>query len=137
MKVVIEENCFEPKKAHQSDAGIDLRTPEDFEIKPRGSVNINTGIHVQLPRGTVGLLLSKSGLMVHHGIVTAGGVIDEGYTGSICVTLRNDSDKAYKFRSGDKITQLVILPVVHTDINVVDSLEDTERGANGFGSSGR
>ena len=79
---------------------------------------------------------SRSGLMVNHKIVTDG-TIDCGYTGSIRVNLFNHSAKAYVVNPGDKIAQLVIVPCCLPPLELVDSLEDTERGVNGFGSSGR
>ena len=96
----------------------------------------DTGVHIQLPKNTVGFLKSKSGLNVKYGI-TSEGVIDVGYTGSIMVKLYNHSDKPYRVRKGDKISQLVILPCLLPELEVVDSLEDTERGTGGFGSTGR
>ena len=94
-----------------------------------------TGVHIQLPKNTVGFLKSKSGLNVKYGI-TSEGVIDAGYTGSIMVKLYNHSDNTYRVRKGDKISQLVILPCLLPELEAVDSLEDTERGTGGFGSSG-
>ena len=79
---------------------------------------------------------SKSGLNIKHDL-TGEGVIDSGYTGSIVVKLYNDSDTDYEVQSGDKISQLVILPIAMPDLELVDSFEQTERGDNGFGSSGR
>ena len=79
---------------------------------------------------------SKSGLNVRHGILGEG-VIDAGYTGSIRVKLYNHGEEGYYIQRGDKITQLVILPVILTDLEQVDRLEDTERGCGGFGSTGR
>ena len=97
---------------------------------------IDTGVHIELPTGKVGFLKSKSGLNVKHGI-TSEGVIDVGYTGSIRVKLYNHTDVGYLVNAGDKISQLVILPIVKPKLELVDSLEDTDRGDNGFGSSGR
>ena len=82
------------------------------------------------------MLKSKSGLNVKHGI-TSEGVIDVGYTGSIKVKLYNNSDKPYTVANGDKISQLVILPIVLPDLEIVTELGKTDRGSNGFGSSGK
>lgn len=136
MKVTLDMGAYIPTRAHPTDAGLDLRSPNDFVIPPGGSVTIDTGVHVQLPANTVGLLKSKSGLNVKHGIVSEG-VIDVGYTGSIHVKLYNNSGSRYKGKTGDKITQLLVVPCLFPDIEVVAELEDTERGANGFGSTGR
>lgn len=136
MRIMLEEYAFMPLRGHETDAGLDLRAPYDVWLDGRLYTTIDTGVHVELPEGTVGILKSKSGLNVKHGI-TSDGVIDYGYTGSIVVKLYNHSDFAYKITAGDKITQLVIVPVIIPDLEVVKSLEETERGANGFGSTGK
>ena len=123
-------------RAHGTDAGADLRSPIDTVVPARGSRVIDTGVHIQLPHGYVGMLKSKSGLNVKHGI-TSEGVIDEGYTGSIVVKLYNHGEKDYVIERGDKITQLVIVPCEYVKFDLVDYLEDSERGGDGFGSTGR
>ena len=126
-----------PTRAHEFDAGLDLySTNDDVYVYPRSSELFDTGVHIQLPQNTVGFLKSKSGLNVKHGI-TSEGVIDCGFTGTIMVKLYNHSDRPYRVRKGDKISQLVILPCLLPELEVVDSLEDTERGTGGFGSTGR
>lgn len=137
MKIVLEPWAIMPTRAHEYDAGLDLYSAsDDIYIYPGGSELFDTGVHVQLPKNTVGFLKSKSGLNVKHGI-TSEGVIDVGYTGSIMVKLYNHGSKPYKVCKGDKISQLVILPCILPELEVVSSLEETERGDNGFGSSGR
>lgn len=136
MKVKLEEWAYMPERAHATDAGADLRAPHDVIVKPKGSTVIDTGVHIELPPNTVGMLKSKSGLNVKHGI-TSEGVIDVGYTGSIAVKLYNHSDKPYEVKAGDKISQLVIMPILTPSFELVNELEETERGNNGFGSSGR
>lgn len=136
MKVMIDEGGFPPIRAHATDAGLDLMSPVDFMVPPSGDSTIDTGVHVQLPKGTVGMLKSKSGLNVKYGIISEG-VIDEGYTGSIQVKLRNTSDRPVYFKRGDKITQLVVLPVLYESVKLVRGLAETERGNDGFGSTGR
>ena len=96
----------------------------------------DTGVHIELPSGTFGQLFSKSGLNVNYNIVSCGGTIDEGYTGSIRVKLYNLGDKPYMIRARQKICQLVIMPCLQPELEVVDRLEETERGEKGFGSSG-
>lgn len=125
-----------PTKAHAADAGWDLYAPEDVTVPARGSVTINTGVHVQLPRGTAGLIVSKSGLNVKHNL-TSTGLIDQGYTGSIRVKLYNHGDEDYTIEAGDKISQLVVLKIMDVSLQEVSELDESERGANGFGSSGR
>ena len=136
MKVMLDPGAKMPTRAHEYDAGLDLYTPVDALIYNDDSVEIDTGVHVQIPRGYVGLVLSKSGLNFRHS-VKSDGVIDADYTGSIRVKLYNHSDSAYHFRKGDKIIQLVLLPIITPELELVDSLEDTERGEGGFGSTGR
>lgn len=136
MKVKLESWAYMPERAHKTDAGADLRTPRDVFVHARGSVMIDTGVHIELPPNTVGMLKSKSGLNVNHGI-TSEGVIDVGYTGSIAVKLFNHSDRGYQFKAGDKISQLVVMPILTPSFELVDELENTERGDGGFGSTGR
>ena len=136
LPVQLDEGAFMPERAHSTDAGLDLRTPVAAYIPPMCSVTIDTGVHIQLPPGTVGMLKSKSGLNVNFGI-TGEGVIDEGYTGSILVRLYNNNSNAYSIKMGDKISQLVILPVLYLTPVQVDKIEGGERGNNGFGSTGR
>ena len=126
-----------PNRAHKTDAGLDIRSRENRLVKAHKGALLHTGLHVQLPHGTAGLLVSKSGLNVKHGI-TSTGLIDEGYTGEILVKLYNNSDESYIVHKGDKISQLVVIPVLYEDIHLKNFLdENTERGQSGFGSSGR
>lgn len=140
MLFAIDDGAFAPEKAHEADAGFDIRTPKRCYVAPKDSAVIDTGVHTLIPNGYVGMLKSKSGLNVKFGL-EGEGVIDAGYTGSIVVKLYNHSKKPYVFKRGDKLIQLVILPI--PTINLikcsVDELlkSDTERGENGFGSSGK
>lgn len=139
MRIKLDEGAITPTRAHPTDAGLDLYARETKVIPARWSAKFDTGVHIELPHGTVGMLKSKSGLNVKYGIVSEG-VIDVGYTGSIVAKLYNLSDKPYKVNAGDKITQLVIMPYVTPDlggIEIVDELDATDRGDNGFGSSGK
>lgn len=136
MKIMLDYGAFMPTRAHKTDAGADLYTPIDTIVPAKGARVIDTGVHVQVPHGYVGMVKSKSGLNTQYGLV-AEGVIDEGYTGSIKVKIYNNSQLAHDFKRGDKITQLVIIPCEYVGFEQVDYLDDSERGANGFGSSGR
>lgn len=137
MKVALDEYAYTPNRAHDTDAGIDIRAPREFHIPPRGYTVIHTGVHVELPHGTAGVLISKSGLNVKHGI-TSTGLIDEGYTGEIVVKLYNNNYCWYHGKAGDKISQLVVIPVLYEAIELVNELNNkTDRGAAGFGSTGR
>lgn len=136
IRVQLDEGAYMPCRAHQYDAGLDLRSPISFTVQAGGSYVVDTGIHIAIPRGMVGMLKSKSGLNVLHSI-TSEGVIDSGYTGSIAAKLYNRGKDDYTFNAGDKITQLVIMPVVLPgELIRVEKLDSTERGDKGFGSSG-
>lgn len=136
MKIVLEKGAYKPYKAHPEDAGFDLMAREGQIVPAQGSAVFDIGVHIEIPQGFVGFLKSKSGLNVKYGI-TSEGVIDAGYTGSICVKLYNNTRIPYMVEKGDKISQLVILPICSGELEVVDSLDETARGNNGFGSSGR
>lgn len=136
MKIKLDTGAKIPTRAHETDAGLDLYARETKTVLARGSETFDTGVHVELPTGTTGFLKSKSGLNVKHGI-TSEGVIDVGYTGSIVVKLYNNSDTDYTVNAGDKISQLVILPILTPEIELADDLTETERGNGGFGSTGK
>ena len=155
MKVMLDPGALLPTRAHPFDAGLDLYAPVDVTIPaaetkftydygfhtPKtetvvGSATIDTGVHVEIPEGCCGFIKSKSGLNVNHGL-TADGVIDAHYTGSIAVKLYNHNSTPYEVKAGDKIAQLVIVPCVLLPLEVVDSLGKTDRGTGGFGSTGR
>jgi dUTP pyrophosphatase len=137
MKVVVDPGASIPTRAHENDAGLDLCCAKGGVIWPHGSRTFDTGVHIELPPGTFGKVESKSGLNVNHGVVSCGGVIDEGYTGSICVKLYNLSWKPYRVHDGDKIAQLIIMHCRKPVIEIVGELEETDRNCNGFGSTGR
>lgn len=135
IKVMLDQGAKMPERAHSADAGLDLFSRENAIIEAGGSHEFDTGVHVAIPVGYVGMLKSKSGLNVKHGI-TSEGVIDAGYTGSICAKLYNHGKFPVYIREGQKITQLVILPIITPDLELVDSMECTDRGNGGFGSTG-
>lgn len=137
MKIKLDECAYMPERAHETDAGLDLRARESQMIWGGGSAVFDTGIHIALPRGYYAEVQSKSGLNVNHSIVSCGGTIDEGYTGSIAVKLYNLGRSSYHVRKGDKIAQLVIMPYITPELELVSFLDDTDRGENGFGSTGR
>ena len=139
INVVLDQGAYMPQKAHEADAGYDLRTPTSFALSIMDNRIIDTGIHIAIPEGYVGIIETKSGLNTKFGI-TCTGVVDAGYTGSIRVKLyRNDinGDGLKHFDIGDKIAQIVFYPIANFELNQVDALENTERGDNGFGSSGK
>lgn len=136
MKIALDNGAIMPTRAHASDAGYDLYAREEKAVPAHGSACFDIGVHIEIPSGYVGFLKSKSGLNVKRGI-TGEGVIDSGYTGSIVVKLYNNSDTDYTVGAGDKISQIVLLPIFTPELEQVETLEDTERGGKGFGSSGK
>lgn len=135
VKVMLDPGAIMPTRAHELDAGYDLYSREDAVIYQNASGTFDTGVHMEIPAGYVGFLKSKSGLNVKSGIQSEG-VIDAGYTGSICVKLYNHGAKAVEIKKGQKISQIVLLPIITPELELVDGLEDTERGNGGFGSTG-
>lgn len=137
MKIILDEGAKMPTRAHADDAGLDLYSRENRVIYPHSSATFDIGVHVEIPRGYVGMIKSKSGLNVKYGL-TSEGVLDCGYTGSIRVKLYNHSSEAYTVVAGDKISQLVIMPIIAPELELVADFDTkTERGENGFGSTGR
>jgi len=126
-----------PSYAHVGDAGIDLYSAEqDYILKTGERKAFATGIKMEIPGGYVGLVWDKSGIALKNGIKTMAGVIDATYRGEIIVVLINLGAKEYKIKKNTKIAQMLIQKVERVKIELVDSLENTERGANGFGSTG-
>ncbi|EHB88028.1 hypothetical protein HMPREF0737_01151 [Rothia mucilaginosa M508] len=128
-----------PAYAKPGDAGADLRSRIDFELEPGERALVPTGVAIALPEGYVGLVHPRSGLATKNGItiVNAPGTVDSGYRGELMVTLLNtDKTKSFHVQRGDRIAQLIIQKYEHATFTVVDELDQTERGASGFGSSG-
>lgn len=135
MNVKLDPGAYRPNRAYERDGGLDLKTPKNFEIAPYNMAIVDTGVHVALPEGTSGFIKSKSGLM-RRGI-TVDGLIDEGYRGSIHVVMFNHTGERKYFVAGEKIAQLVIVPVRYEPVVVMEELDETDRGENGFGSTGK
>ncbi|MDE8703184.1 dUTP diphosphatase [Adlercreutzia equolifaciens] len=128
-----------PAYAHDGDAALDIRSTVDGVLQPGERRLVPCGFALELPEGYAALVLPRSGLAAKHGIsvVNAPGLIDSGYRGEIKVCLINtDTDQAFSFSRGDRIAQLMIIPVPTVHFNLVDSLSISERGSAGFGSSG-
>jgi dUTP pyrophosphatase len=136
MKIKLDHGAYLPDRAHDTDAGLDLRAMCDSEVPAYGSATFDTGVHVQIPEGYVGDIKSKSGLMVNHKITTDG-TIDSGYIGSIRVILFNHSPIRYDVKAGQKIAQLVIKKIITPELEIVGHLGNTARGNGGFGSTGK
>ena len=129
-----------PTKAHPTDAGWDLYSIRDVHFYYRGQIEIvDTGISIELPKGTEAQVRPRSGLSFKHGIglINAPGTIDQAYRGNCKVALIFHGDNDYTINKGDRIAQMVIQKVLPIQIQEVDELSDTDRGTGGFGSSGR
>ena len=137
METILDIGARIPSRAHEHDAGYDLYSREEMVVPANGSAIFDTGVHMAIPKGMAGILVSKSGLNIKSDI-TSTGLIDSGYAGAIKVKLYNHGDKPYTVYAGDKISQIVIVPVFTPSLETVNEFsEKGERGNNGFGSSGR
>ena len=127
-----------PKKAHDDDAGFDLYSCEDYLLKAHGYGAVGTGISIELPRGTEGQVRPRSGLAAKNGItvLNAPGTVDAGYRGEVRVILINHSDVDFQITKGMRIAQLMVKPVFETEFIEAESLDESDRGQGGFGSSG-
>ena len=134
LKVLVDDDANLPTRAHKTDAGLDLYATESGWIFPKSRKVFGTGTHTAIPSGFVGMLTSKSGMMLKG--ITSRGTIDSGYNGEIRAVLFNHSWRFVKIRKGQKITQLVLFPIEIPELEWADSLDDTERGTGGFGSTG-
>ena len=129
-----------PERAHEGDAGLDLAALEAGTIEPGERILVGTGLAVAIPAGHAGLVVPRSGLASRHGVTVANapGLIDAGYRGELRVILVNlDRRESFTFGAGERIAQLVVLPVALPGAVEAVSLEATSRGTGGFGSSGR
>jgi dUTP pyrophosphatase len=130
-----EDPQFLPQRANPTDAGADLMSTENCEIYPNEQKMIDTGVAVKIPEGYAGFVFNRSsqgkkGITIPHSV----GVIDSDYRGNIKIILKNISEDRYEIKRGDRIAQLVIMPVLLVDF--VDAWNDTKRGTGGFGSTG-
>jgi dUTP pyrophosphatase len=136
----LAEGATAPAQAHDDDAGYDLYANEAVTLGPGERAAVGTGIAVAIPEGHAGLVVPRSGTALRHGIgvVNAPGVIDAGYRGELKVLLLNhDRHEPFDVRPGDRIAQLLLVAVAHPELIEVESLNETLRGAGGFGSTGR
>lgn len=128
-----------PAYAHPGDAGADLVSAESVRIEPGRRALVATGVRIALPEGHVAFVVPRSGLAAKHGItvVNSPGTVDAGYRGEIKVSLLNtDSEHAYDIAPGDRIAQLIVMPVSRARFIPVDDLPESLRGEGGFGSTG-
>ena len=136
---VLDPDLALPVRAHDDDAGLDLRARHDVVLAPGERAAVPTGVAVAVPPGHGGFVLPRSGLARHHGITVANspGLVDPGYRGEVIVVLVNlDPAATATIRRGDRIAQLVVAPVLGGPFEVVDDLGQTGRGGGGFGSTG-
>ncbi len=127
-----------PSYAHPGDAGLDLASCEVVEIAPGTAAMVRTGVAVALPPGTEGQVRPRSGLAAKYAVtvLNAPGTIDEGYRGELRVILINHGTEVFRVEPGMRIAQFVVCPVLRVDVAEAASLDGTERGADGFGSTG-
>lgn len=126
-----------PEYASAAAAGADLRAREAFDLAPGARAAVSTGVHVQIPPGHVGLVWPRSGLAVRHGIDTLAGVIDSDYRGEVRVVLVNHGTETFHVEPGDRVAQILVQAVERVAFVRVESLDASERGPGGFGSTGR
>lgn len=138
IKVVKEnEDAVLPQYAHFSDAGADLYSNEEVDINPNEVKIISTGLKVEIPNGYEMQIRNRSGMTVKTPILVQLGTIDSDYRGTIGIMMYNHGDIPYRVQKGDKIAQAVIMPTYHGNFLIANSLTETERGENGFGSTGQ
>ncbi len=128
-----------PARSRSGDAGYDLRCLEPFVLRPGERALVSTGLALALPPGVAGLVLPRSGLAHRHGVTCANspGLVDPNYRGELRVVLVNLGRETYRGHAGDRIAQLLLVPYWAPELRVVDELPESDRGAAGFGSSGR
>ncbi len=141
VKLSIQEGYspYTLSRATEQSAGIDLRSADNVIIPPGGTRVVDTGWNVSIPEGTVGLVCSRSGLAAKHGVfvLNAPGIIDSDYEGPMKVILHNSGPMPAMLEAGHRIAQLVIVPVLMPEVEVVEKIEPrSERGQGGFGSTG-
>jgi dUTP pyrophosphatase len=134
----LQENAVLPERAYAGDAGFDLATCQRVELAPGERALVSTGLAVAIPEGYAGFIQARSGLAARDGIavINSPGLIDAGYRGEIRVILLNtDRERTFVAGPGERIAQLVVLPVPELDVREVEALPPSERGVRGFGSS--
>jgi dUTP pyrophosphatase len=126
-----------PQKAHAGDLGYDLFSVEGVAVYPDQTVVVKTGIAIQFPEGYGGFIKDRSSVATKKGLFTVAGVIDNGYTGEICIALHNGSPDLVHIMSGEKIAQLVLIPTVNFPVEEIEEITSSDgRGEKGFGSTG-
>ena len=129
-------HAIAPMRATEGSAGYDLSSAVDAVIPPNGRLAVSTGIAIGLPEGTYGRVAPRSGLAYKFGIDVFAGVIDQDYRGEVKAILYNSGDQPFVIKTGDRICQLILEVIKTPDVAVVLEIDDTTRGAGGFGSTG-
>ena len=141
IKFTMEPGCedLKPAKAHADDAAFDLRSRTDLTALPGKVTLVPTGLHIELPAGYEAQVRPRSGLALKHqiGILNSPGTIDAGYRGEVCSILFNFGDTPFEIKRGDRISQMVIAALPEVELTEAETLSDTDRGAGGFGSTGK
>jgi dUTP pyrophosphatase len=132
----LDEHAVLPQRGSALAAGLDVCSIEHLEIGPRERVMARTGFAVAIPPGFYGRIAPRSGLAAKNGLDVLAGVIDSDYRGEVCVLLYNTSDEAIKLAAGSKICQLIVEQIITPDAAWASDLDETARGAGGFGSTG-
>jgi len=132
----LTDKAIIPTRGSKSAAGYDLYSAYDYTIAPRGKVLAKTDIQIKVPHGTYGRVAPRSGLAWKQHIDIGAGVVDEDYRGNVGVVMFNHSEVEVNIKAGDRIAQLVCEKIAYPDIEVLDTLDETERGEGGFGSTG-
>ncbi len=138
MRISLSEDATLPSYKTEGSAGLDLSCSEEFDLKPLERKLVGTGIKIAVPVGFEAQVRPRSGLAIKQGVtmVNSPGTIDSDYRGEVKLIMINLSQQAVSFKKGDRVAQLVICPVARVELQVVDSLDETERGEGGFGSTG-
>jgi len=137
LPTLVGEGGSLPEYSSTGAAGADLRSSEAVTIAPGARAAVPTAVRLQIPPGPSGLVWRRSGLAVRHGIDTLAGVIDSDYRGEVRVVLVNHGDEPFRIDRGDRIAQLLVQRVERAAFAAVPSIDDTDRGGGGFGSTGR
>ncbi|CAI5979056.1 unnamed protein product [Closterium sp. NIES-65] len=132
----LSETAVLPKRGSASAAGYDLSSAHDITVPARGQALVKTDLAVAIPLGTYARVAPRSGLALKHSINVGGGVVDYDYRGNVGVILFNHSDKDFPVKVGDRVAQLILERIVTPDVVEVEELDETTRGAGGFGSTG-
>ena len=136
MKIKLFKNVQLPKKSHLPDCGLDCFMPESFELKPLETKTIGLGIGIQVPEGFAGMLVPRSSI-AEKGLIIQTSIIDPDYTGEIHLIITNCSNNVVKIEEKQRVCSLVIYNVLNVRLDVTNTFEQTERGSNGLGSTGK